>query len=293
MAELDDIAAAISRAIGREFAPSTAEPIGGGCINRTLAVADGGQRFFVKLNDPARADMFAAEAEGLRALRTANAVRVPAPICTGGGQAAFLVLEYIDFGSEQPASQEQLGRGLAALHRCTQPQHGWHRHNTIGTTPQDNTPNGDWVSFWRERRLLPQLRLAAANGHAKTLMPRAERLLARLADFFGGYRPEPSLLHGDLWSGNYGVDRAGAPVIFDPAVYYGDRETDLAMTELFGGFNARFYAAYREAWPLDPGYTVRRSLYNLYHVLNHLNLFGGGYLAQATRLIDQLVSEVR
>ena len=293
MAELDDIAAAISRAIGREFTPSTAEPIGGGCINRTLAVADGGQRFFVKLNDPARADMFAAEAEGLRALRTANAVRVPAPICTGGGQAAFLVLEYIDFGSEQPASQEQLGRGLAALHRCTQPQHGWHRHNTIGTTPQDNTPNDDWVSFWRERRLQPQLRLAAANGHAKTLMPRAERLLARLADFFGGYRPEPSLLHGDLWSGNYGVDRAGAPVIFDPAVYYGDRETDLAMTELFGGFNARFYAAYREAWPLDPGYTVRRSLYNLYHVLNHLNLFGGGYLAQATRLIDQLVSEVR
>ena len=293
MPELDDIAACISHAIGRDFAPTTAEPVGGGCINRALVVADGGQRFFVKLNDLDRADMFAAEAEGLRALRAASALRVPAPIGTGRGRAAFLVLEYIDFGSEQPTSQEQLGRGLAALHRCTQPRHGWHRHNTIGTTPQDNTPADDWVGFWRDRRLQPQLRLAAANGYAKTLTPRADRLLVRLADFFRGYRPQPSLLHGDLWSGNYGVDRAGAPVIFDPAVYFGDRETDVAMTELFGGFGARFYAAYREAWPLDPGYAARRSLYNLYHVLNHLNLFGGGYLAQATRLIDQLLSEVR
>lgn len=293
MPELNDVAESISRAIGRGFTPTAVEAVGGGCINRALVISDGGQRFFVKLNRPDTADMFAAEAEGLRALRAANTLRAPAPICTGRGREAFLVLEYIDFGSEQATSQEQLGRGLAALHRCTQPRYGWHRHNTIGTTPQDNTPTDDWVDFWRERRLQPQLRLAAENGHAKTLRPRADHLLVRLADFFRGYRPLPSLLHGDLWAGNYGVDRAGVPVIFDPAVYYGDRETDLAMTELFGGFGARFYAAYREAWPLDPGYAGRRSLYNLYHVLNHLNLFGGGYLAQATRLIDRLLSEVR
>lgn len=293
MADLDDVAASISRATGRSFTPTAIEPVGGGCINRTLVVSDGRQRFFVKLNCPDRADMFAAEAEGLRALRAAEALRVPAPICTGRGREAFLVLEYVDFGSEQPTSLEQLGRGLAALHRCTQPRHGWHRHNTIGTTPQDNTPADDWIDFWRQRRLQPQLRLTAENGYARALTPRADRLLARLADFFCDYRPAASLLHGDLWAGNHGVDRAGVPVIFDPAVYYGDRETDLAMTELFGGFGARFYAAYREAWPLDAGYTGRRSLYNLYHVLNHLNLFGGGYLAQATRLIDQLLSEVR
>lgn len=292
MTDLDCIADAISRATGRGFKPTAADPVGGGCINRALVIADDTRRFFVKLNRPDTTAMFAAEAEGLRALRTADVLRVPAPICTGSGREAFLVLEYIAFGSDRDTSQAQLGRGLAALHRCTQPRYGWHRHNTIGTTPQDNTPADDWVSFWRERRLQPQLRLAAENGYAKTLTPRADRLLARLPDFFRDYRPPPSLLHGDLWSGNYGADRSGMPVLFDPAVYYGDRETDVAMTELFGGFGARFYAAYREAWPLDPGYPVRRSLYNLYHVLNHLNLFGGGYLAQATRLMDQLMSEV-
>ncbi|MDH5513031.1 MAG: fructosamine kinase family protein, partial [Gammaproteobacteria bacterium] len=187
-------------------------------------------------------------------------------------------------------SLERLGRELAQMHRATQKQFGWRHDNTIGSTPQINTPASDWVGFWREHRLGFQLELAARNG--RNLMRRGERLLADLGNFFRTYHPEPSLLHGDLWGGNVGATE-GQPVIFDPAVYYGDREADLAMTELFGGFSARFYQAYQEAWPLDTGYKVRKTLYNLYHVLNHFNLFGGGYASQAERMMDALLGDLR
>jgi fructosamine-3-kinase len=168
---------------------------------------------------------------------------------------------------------------------------GWDRDNTIGSTPQLNEPSVDWVTFWRERRLGYQLELAARNGYRGRLKQRGERLLDGLGALLD-HNPVPSLLHGDLWGGNLGYDEAGEPVIFDPACYFGDREADLAMTELFGGFGRRFWAAYQEAWPLSEGYPVRKHLYNLYHVINHLNLFGGGYLSQAESMIDRLLAEI-
>ena len=178
------------------------------------------------------------------------------------------------------------------MHRYTSGKFGWTRDNTIGSTPQVNTQEADWVTFYAERRLRFQFELAAENGCAQGVQTQGETLLEKLPVFFTNYRPQASLLHGDLWGGNHAALRDGTPVIFDPAPYYGDREADLAMTELFGGFSARFYAAYRAAWPLDAGYAVRKDLYNLYHVLNHLNLFGGGYRGQAQDLIERLLSEV-
>lgn len=294
MSAVTTIAAHIETALGRPFTPDSAEPAGGGCINETLVLSGGSQRYFVKINRRDRADMFAAEAEGLRELAAANAIRVPQPICTGTADGqAFLALEYLDLGANRGTSQERLGHQLAALHRRRRPAFGWHRDNTIGSTAQSNTEHADWIEFWRRRRLNPQLALATRNGYGRALETRGAQLAERLGDFFTGYRPAASLLHGDLWSGNVGMLADGAPVIFDPAVYYGDREADLAMTELFGGFGSRFYAAYHDAWPLDAGYAVRKDFYNLYHVLNHLNLFGGSYLAQATRMVDRLLSEAR
>lgn len=284
---------AISEAAGQAFSIRTQDSVGGGCINAAWRVSSGAQSYFVKLNKPDRAPMFAAEFAGLEELRAANAVRVPAPVCLGvTPHAAFLVLEFLELGRGAAAGHEELGRRLAAQHRVTRPDFGWRRDNTIGSTPQPNRPDADWVRFWRERRLGHQLELAAANGHRGRLQQRGERLLAALPALLAGHAPQAALLHGDLWSGNAAFTRGGEPVIFDPAVYYGDREADIAMTELFGGFPAAFYHAYCEAWPLDAGYGLRKTLYNLYHVLNHLNLFGGGYRAQAESMIDMLLGEV-
>jgi len=285
---------AIDEATGRPIRIQAREAVGGGCINTAWRIAgDDGQPYFVKLNAPGHRDMFAAEFAGLEELRAAGGVRVPAPVCHGAtARAAFLVLEYLDLGCAGGADYEVLGRQLAALHRVTRPEFGWRRDNTIGTIPQPNRPSDDWVEFWRERRLGHQLALAAAQGHRGRLQQRGERLMAALPALLAGHVPAASLLHGDLWSGNHAFTRDGTPVIFDPAVYYGDREADLAMTELFGGFPASFYRAYREAWPLPDGYESRKILYNLYHVLNHLNLFGGGYRAQAEGMIDALLGEV-
>jgi len=282
----------IGAATGAPFALRERREVGGGCINGAWAVGDGQRRYFVKTNIDEHHAMFAAEAEGLAELAHTQTVRVPVPVVHGvAGDEAFLVLEYLELGGR--SADERFGRELAALHRTTAPRFGWHRDNTIGITPQPNAWTDDWIEFLCERRLGHQLDLALARGAGKALRARGEQLLDRLPDLFSDYRPVPSLLHGDLWGGNAAVTRDGAPVIFDPAVYYGDREADLAMTELFGGFGPRFYAAYREAWPLDPGYPVRRDLYNLYHLLNHYNLFGGGYLMQAQSLIDRLLAQLR
>ena len=280
----------IGDATGQPFASRDIQRVGGGCINSAFTLGDGERRFFVKLNEATLLDMFEAEADGLDEILASQAIRAPAPVCTGvaGGQA-YLVLEYLPLGGR--GSADRLGRELARMHRRHGEHFGWHRDNTIGSTPQPNARDDDWVHFWQHQRLGHQLELAARNGGQ--LGTQGEALLARVPDFFTDYRPAPSLLHGDLWSGNQGYTADGQPVIFDPAVYYGDREADLAMTELFGGFPAAFYRAYDEAWPLDPGYATRKTLYNLYHVLNHFNLFGGGYLGQARRMIGQLLSEVR
>ncbi len=169
---------------------------------------------------------------------------------------------------------------------------GFVQDNFIGTTAQPNAWNNDWIDFWREQRLGFQLRLAAENGYGGQLKNLGEKLLNTLPAFFDGYIPQPSLLHGDLWSGNHAFLADGTPTIFDPASYYGDRECDLAMTELFGGFPADFYTAYRAEWPLHEGYETRRDLYNLYHILNHANLFGGGYVKQAEQMMQRLLLEL-
>jgi fructosamine-3-kinase len=268
----------IARNGGGAFVIRSATAVDGGCINHAYTLHDGVRRYFVKINSAARRDMFEAEAEGLRELAAVQALRVPMPVGTGSaGDQAFLVLEHLPLGAT--ADPLRLGRQLAALHAHAGGAHGWKRDNTIGATPQANTPSADWVAFWREQRLRPQFERAWRNGHDELRAP-GELLLLRLDEVLEGRTPPPSLLHGDLWGGNVSGLADGTPVLFDPAVYYGDRETDLAMTELFGGFPRSFYRAYNEAAPLDSGYARRKHVYNLYHLLNHLNLFGAGYLGQ-------------
>ena len=287
-----DIEAAIRQARGASFTIESRSGAGGGCINDCRVVRGQGLAFFVKLNTAERLPMFEAEAAGLREIARSSTVRVPQPLCHGASaEASWIVLEYLELGSVGQRGMEQLGRGLAFMHRFHAAHFGWHRDNTIGATPQINTPAADWIGFWRKQRLGFQLALARENGYRGRLLAQGERLLGQLPVFFSGHEPRPSLLHGDLWSGNAAFMRDGTPVMFDPAVYYGDREADIAMTELFGGFSADFYRAYDEAYPREPGYATRKQLYNLYHVLNHLNLFGGGYHAQAERMIEQLLSE--
>jgi protein-ribulosamine 3-kinase len=286
-----DIAAAIATATGKPFSIDSRDAVGGGCINAAYRVAGNGRTYFVKTNSAAKAGMFAAEAAGLTEIDATNTIRVPRPICHGANRdTSWLVVEFIELRPERPGGMRALGRQLAALHRKTQDRFGWDRDNTIGSTPQINTRSTDWVDFFRERRLGFQLELAKRNGYAGAVQRDGARLMQALPSFFKAYTPRPALLHGDLWSGNAAFDHAGTPVVFDPAVYYGDREADVAMTELFGGFSGEFYEGYREAFPLDPGYAVRRDLYNLYHVLNHLNLFSGSYLAQAERLLERLLA---
>jgi fructosamine-3-kinase len=288
-----DISAGIAGASGAPFALESRTAVGGGCINQCYRVAGPRHVFFVKLNAADRRAMFEAEATGLAEIAATATIHVPAPVCWGSNQdAAWLVLEYIEFGDAITHSMARLGEELAALHRVTARKFGWVSDNTIGATPQINTQNRDWVEFWRDCRLNYQLTLAADRGAPKALLEKGMRLARGFGTLFKDSTIKPALLHGDLWGGNAGFDRAGAPVIFDPAVYYGHREADLAMTELFGGFSADFYAAYRGAYALDAGYDVRKQLYNLYHVLNHFNLFGGGYAVQAETLVDRLLAEI-
>ena len=247
-----------------ELRISSFEAASGGCIHDCYRVTIGGQPRFLKTNDASHADAFAAEADGLRALRGVG-ITAPEPLAHGAG---YLLLEFLELNGKRDFAA--LGRMLASAHRKTGPRFGWQRDNYIGSTPQQNGWCDDWAEFWLERRMRPQFELANRNGFRVSLA--SLKLLEN-------HKPQPSLLHGDLWSGNAGFT-AGGPVLFDPAVYYGDREADLAMTELFGGFPRQFYAAYEAAFPLAPGYERRKHLYNLYHLLNHLNLFGAGYLGQ-------------
>ncbi|HET7922859.1 MAG TPA: fructosamine kinase family protein [Gammaproteobacteria bacterium] len=248
-------------------------------------------RWFVKTAADAR-ELFEAEADGLRALHAARSVRVPQVLEAGEcGGTGYLILEWLVLGAGNAVAAARLGTQLAKQHRCLGARFGWARNNFIGTTPQFNAWHEDWPGFFRDRRLGFQLRLAAENGYQGELQTQGARLLEKLPAFFAGYTPPPSLLHGDLWGGNWGVLDDGEPAVFDPAVYYGDREADLAMTELFGGFPAEFYRAYDAQFPRDAGYPLRRDLYQLYHLLNHLNLFGDAYRAQVERLMQRLLAE--
>jgi protein-ribulosamine 3-kinase len=284
----------IEIATGLPFETTNIRSLSGGDINSAFKLEGNDKAYFVKLNRPDSLAMFAAESAGLLELADTKTVRIPSPVMHGQslGQA-FLVLEYIEFGTASKTSERLLGQQLATLHQQPQAYYGWHRDNTIGSTPQLNTPSQNWPQFYRNQRLQYQLNTAAANGFTGRLQATGAQLCENIGHFFDGYNPQPSLLHGDLWGGNAATDNVGNPVIYDPACYYGDRENDIAMTELFGGFGRDFYAAYQEISPLDQGYTIRKTLYNLYHILNHLNLFGGGYLRQAENMIANLLSEIR
>lgn len=324
MIDRDVISAVISEATHRPFTLLNSIPVGGGSINEAYRLeGTDGTRYFLKLNDARHLPMFVAEAKGLEAIAATNTIRVPRPITHGcSGTQSYLVLEYLELSSRGDA--KLLGEQLAALHRFTSdsadvnplaagevnsghsrpgcsatPCHGrnatgfgFSADNFIGTTPQQNSWTDDWVTFWREQRLGFQLRLAGENGYGGQLQSLGEKLMDALPAFFANHTPQPSLLHGDLWSGNHAFLADGTPTIFDPAAYYGDRECDLAMTELFGGYPADFYAAYRDAYPLDAGYATRRELYNLYHILNHANLFGGGYARQAEQMMQRLLAVI-
>jgi len=287
---LASLEAAVSDTAGA-FRIERAVPAAGGCIHRSYILEGSGRKFFAKTNDRSQLDNFIAEADGLTALAAAGA-RVPSPLCHGEtGTQAFLVLEHLEL--RVSGDHAALARALAAVHSVCGDSHGWHRDNFIGRTPQLNRHSSSWSDFWRDARLVPQLELAGRNSLGNALLRKGDRLLAVLPRLLAGHAPAASLLHGDLWGGNAGFLADGTPVLFDPATYFGDREADLAMTELFGGFPRVFYSAYREVAPLDQGYSVRKELYNLYHVLNHANLFGGGYAAQAERMIERLLAEAR
>ena len=291
---LDQISAAISAAEGRPFTARNQDALGGGCISRALVLEGDGQRYFVKLHDADKLPLFQAEMDGLAALAASGALRVPRAIaCCTASDRAFLVLEHLELSAvTEREAAVRFGHALAQLHRQHSGQFGWHSDNFIGATPQANAVHANWPFFVAQRRLAPQLALAARRGAERTLLARGEKLVEKMAALFVDHRPAPSLLHGDLWYGNAALLPDGTPVVFDPAVYYGDREADLAMSELFGGFPNAFYAAYREAWPLAPGYEQRKTLYNLYHILNHYNLFGRAYERQASRMIDSVLAEL-
>lgn len=284
---------AIGAQLGRGFRIESRKRAIGGCIDQAFRIRGGGETLFVKLARAERLTQLQAEAAGLDELRAAAGLRVPVPVTSGrAGTRAFLVVEYVALRPLDGDAMVALGEGLAELHGVIAPRFGWERDNAIGATPQRNARSASWTEFWRENRLGYQLELAAARGN-QALARAGERLLAKLGALLAGHAPEPSLLHGDLWGGNAAMDERGAPVLFDPAVYYGDRETDLAMTELFGGFSPLFYEAYHGAWPPDDGYReVRRDLYQLYHLLNHDALFGGHYGGEALRRIERLLAAV-
>lgn len=283
-----EIAEHITQASGQPFTIRNHRSVGGGSINQAYQVIDSDRSYFLKINRAVQIAMFEAEALGLKEIADTDTIRVPRPLCWGTANgSAYIVLDWLDFGGSNRESWYRMGQDLAAMHRVTSDRgFGWRQDNTIGDTPQKNPWTPDWVTFYREHRLTFQFRLAQRRGGH---FPRESELLVALPELLSGHHPAPSLVHGDLWSGNAAVTRGGEPVILDPATYYGDREVDIAMTELFGGFPAPFYEGYNAAYPLDAGYERRKILYNLYHIVNHFNLFGGGYGSQANRMIDQLL----
>lgn len=286
------IAEHIERSTGRPFSVVRQQSMAGGSINSAyLLTAENGQQYFVKTNSGGQLAMFAAEARGLQAIASSHTLKVPELVCFGETPLqSYIVLEYLDLAGS--ADQRVLAEQLAAMHRVTVAQFGWDIDNTIGATFQPNDRTESWLDFWHQHRLGFQLQLAAKNGYGGELQSLGEKLLLEMPKLFVGREITASMLHGDLWGGNVAGLKDGTPVIYDPAFYYGDREADLAMTYLFGGFSADFYASYQNAFPLDDGFTVRKTFYNIYHIINHLNLFGGGYHGQAIHMIEQVLAEI-
>ena len=282
------IALDISQVTGETFEIDNYRSVGGGSINQGYQVTGGELKYFVKLNEASKVEMFAAEALGLKQMLATRTIRVPKPICWGtADRYSYIAMEWLEFSGGNTPSWSEMGSKLAAMHKFGGvSQFGWERNNTIGSTPQINTWMSNWADFFAEHRIGYQLKLAARRGGN---FPDYTDVVEAVRESLASIDPQPSLVHGDLWSGNAAVTTSGEPVILDPATYYGDREVDIAMTELFGGFPAAFYRSYNQVWQLDEGYQQRKTIYNLYHVLNHFNLFGGGYGSQASRAIAQIL----
>ena len=284
------VAEAIERVAGAGVTIVSERPISGGCIadGRRVELSNGGS-YFLKRSAGLPPQMFVAEAVGLEALGECAGPRVPRVAAVhAADHGSFILMEWIEQGSRRPGFAREFGTQLAALHRTRRVgRFGFDTDNFIGSTPQPNGWMESWHDFFRERRVGFQTRLARDRGVIdQTLAEHIDAILARLEDLLPA--PEhPSLLHGDLWGGNYLVDERGAPVLIDPAVWYGHREADLAMTELFGGFPSEFYQAYRDSWPLPDGYSERAPLYNLYHLLNHANIFGRGYVSSVRSIVER------
>jgi len=277
---------ALERALGSP--PRAARSLSGGDINDAFEVTlEDTRSVFVKTNARAAPEMFPAEARGLAFLAEARVLRVPRVLAVSSAhdEVRFLALELVPSGSPARGHDEALGRGLAALHRFGTPRFGLDHDNFIGSLPQSNRARPSWAEFYEKERLAPQLARAAAQGRASAAMRRGfDRVVSRLGELVG---PEeaPSRLHGDLWGGNLHTDDSGAPCLIDPAVYGGHREVDLAMMRLFGGFGERVFSAYSETFPLAPGSRERIELYQLYPLMVHVNLFGGGYGGSVERIL--------
>lgn len=287
-----EIVAWLEREAGIPLDPASVREVSGGCIHRTLLAdrRDGGS-VFLKLNRPEALSVFEAEQRSLRLLAASGTLRVPAAFARGlVGGVSILALEGLDLHGRGGADSDiRLADGLAAMHATRPPggRHGADFDNFIGSTPQANGWCADWGDFFVVRRLEPQLRLAAARGRP---LGDAERLLVRVRDHLAALPVEPSLLHGDFWSGNAGFLPDGEPVVYDPAAYFGDRETDLAFARLFGGFGEAFHQRYREHAPAPE--PIRETIYNLYHLLNHDHLFGGGYASSAAAAARTILREL-
>jgi len=285
----EEICQLLQPVFGQDVAVQSSSQTGGGCINQThILELNNGERVFLKHNSHPPPDFFAAEAKGLGLLsQVKGGPRIPKSLAMQDSECpSFLILEYIEGSTPGPDFPVRFARSLAALHRNTHPSFGLDHDNFIGSTPQKNAHKNNGIEFFRDHRLRYQQELARRSGK---LPSATDKNLSKLCDRIENYLDisgeKPALLHGDLWSGNYFSDRERWPCIFDPAVYFGLREADLAMTELFGRLPQRFYDAYHEAFPLNPGYEERKDLYNLYHLLNHLNLFGGSYLGSVEQVI--------
>jgi fructosamine-3-kinase len=277
----------ISEATKKNFEISDRRSVSGGCINQGYKVSSQDRTYFVKLNQANQVEMFSAEALGLEQMLSTKTIRVPKPLCWGvADNSSYIVMESLELGSNNSQSWEEMGCQLAAMHKAGgASEFGWERDNTIGSTPQINIWTSNWADFFAEHRIGYQLKLAKRKGGK---FPDRDRVVEAVREKLSDRHPQPSLVHGDLWSGNASCTVTGEPVIFDPAAYYADREVDLAMTELFGAFSASFYRGYNRIWQLDDNYQQRKHIYNLYHILNHFNLFGSSYESQANRMIQQL-----
>ena len=284
-------AADIVRQLGWKTCKPEIRAVSGGDTSSTFLLVNRKQKAFVKTASSTLSDILLAEADGLTALAAADVIRVPAILALGtleSEETDFIALEALDLHARNHICDHRLGEQLARLHAECGKQFGWHRDNYLGATPQDNSPDSSWVRFFWDKRLEPQINTISSSYPDSELIDLFQTLRNRWFECGAEHTPEPALIHGDFWAGNAASLADETPVIFDPAIHFGDRECDLAMADLFGGYGEAFYRGYQSTWPLPSGWQKRRVFYQIYHLLNHANLFGAGYLDSAKRRIERL-----